>query len=266
MTDLAKEASAFNTALKEEVPSIGRPESLSVELQRGLMDPSSGLWQTTAEVRELTGEDEEFLASLESDKTMTYSKYMNTLVARATTRIGNIQVNNSQSLVQELISSDRDILFLGIVRATYGPEKTFIRTCELCEKQNDVTIHLIDDFPVSEPEFNVHEPLNVPLRKGQLMRFRIPNGADNLYVAKGAKTVAEQSTLLISRCAIWEDGQAPEDPVAWAKNMSLADRNKIIKAILNVELGPKMREVNTQCAHCGETMNVVIDWVSLLLG
>lgn len=266
MTDLAKEASAFNTALKEEVPSIGRPESLSVELQRGLMDPSSGLWQTTAEVRELTGEDEEFLASLESDKTMTYSKYMNTLVARATSRIGNIQVNNSQSIVQELVSTDRDILFLGIVRATYGPEKTFNRLCEFCEKPNDITINLIDDFPISEPNFNVHEPLNVPLRKGQLLKFRMPNGADNLYVAKGAKTVAEQSTLLISRCVIWEDGQAPEDLVAWAKSMSLADRNKIIKAILNVELGPKMREVNTQCAHCGETMNVVIDWVSLLLG
>lgn len=266
MTDLAKDASAFNSALKDEVPSIGRPESLSVELQRGLMDPSSGLWQTSAEVRELTGEDEEFLASLEADKTMTYSKYMNTLVARATSRIGNLQVKNSQSLVQDLISSDRDILFLGIVRATYGPEKTFTRNCELCEKPNDVTINLIDDFPISEPTFNVHDPLSVTLRKGQLVKFRIPNGGDNLFVAKGAKTVAEQSTLLISRCAIWEDGQGPEDPVAWAKSLSLADRNKIIKAILNVELGPRMREVNTQCAHCGESMNVVIDWVSLLLG
>lgn len=266
MTDVAADATAFNNALKEEVPSIGKPESLAVELQRGLMDSSSGLWQTSAEVRELTGEDEEFLASLESDKNMTYSKYMNTLVARATERIGNITVNNSQEVIQELISSDRDLLFLGIVRATYGPEKTFTRTCEACEKRNDVTIHLVDDFPVTESPVDLHAPLEIPLRKGKTIRIRFPNGADNLYVSKNTNTTAEQSTLLIARCAVWEDGEAPADPIKWAKTMSLADRNTIIKAILGIEIGPKMREVNTQCAHCGESMVVLIDWVSLLLG
>lgn len=266
MTDLQEDAQAFNSALKEEVPSIGKPESLSVELQRGLMDKVSGTWQTSAEVRELTGEDEEFLASLESDKTMTYAKYMNTLAARATVRIGSIQVNGSQEVIQELIASDRDILFLGIVRATYGPERTFNRLCDSCGKQNDVTINLIEDFPIKDPNVDLQTPLNIELRKGKTIKMRFPTGADNIFISKKGTTTAEQSTLLIASCTIWDDGKGPDDPVKWAKSLSLADRNKIVKALLSLELGPQMREVNTQCAHCEETMNIVIDWVSLLLG
>lgn len=266
MTDLQDEAQAFNSALKEDIPSIGKPESLSVVLQRGLMDKVSGTWQTSAEVRELTGEDEEFLASLESDKSMTYAKYMNTLVAKATVRIGSIQVNGSQETIQELIASDRDILFLGIVKATYGPERTFNRMCDACGKQNDVTINLVDDFPITNPKVDIHAPLEVTLRKGQTIKMRLPTGADNIAIGKKGITTAEQSTLLIASCTIWDDGKGPDDPVKWAKSLSIGDRSKIVKALLSLELGPKMKEVNTQCAHCEETMSIVIDWVSLLLG
>lgn len=266
MTDTQGEAQAFNTALKEEVPSIGKPEGLSVDLQRGLMDKVSGTWQTSAEVRELTGEDEEFLAALEADKAMTYAKYMNTLAARATVRIGSIQVNGSHDLIQELIASDRDILFLAIVRATYGPERTFNRLCESCGKQNDVTINLIEDFPITAPSVDLHSPLEIALRKGNTIKMRFPTGADNVLISKKGSTTAEQSTLLIASCTLWDDGKGPDDPIQWSKSLSLADRNKIVKALLSLELGPKMREVNTQCGHCEESMNITIDWVSLLLG
>lgn len=265
MSDVQEDAQAFNTAIKEDVPSIGKPESLIVELQRGILDRATGAWQTTAEVRELTGDDEEFLASLESDKAMTYARYMNTLVARATSRIGNVSVNNSQEVIQELIASDRDLLFLGILKATYGPERTFNRICFACDKQNDITINLVDDFPVPTPTIDLHKPIEVALKKGTI-KVRIPTGTDNLFIGKQGSNTASQSTILIARCAVWEDGNAPSDPMAWAKSLSMGDRNKIVKALLGLELGPKMKEVNTQCAHCGETMNIVLDWVSLLLG
>jgi hypothetical protein len=259
------EVTSFNDAIKDKVPTIGKPESLIVELQRGLMDSTTGLWQTTAEVRELTGEDEEYLASLENDRNMTYAKYINSLLARSTERIGNIHINGNQAILQDLVIGDRDSLFLGVIKATYGPEKTFTRTCASCDKDSDITINLVDDFPLTVPNVDVHKPLEVQLRKGGVVKFRIPTGSDSLQVVKDGSTTAEQSTHMIARCAIWEEN-APENPVQWAKSLSLADRTKIIKTLLNVEIGPKIREVNTQCAHCGQDMEIVIDWVSLLLG
>lgn len=265
MEDLVQEAESVNNVLKDDVPTIGKPEPTYVDLIRGVIDPNSGKWHTAAEVRELTGEDEEFLAGLESDKAMTYARYMNSLVARATIRIGSIEVNNSPSVVQELIVGDRDLLFLGIVRATYGPERTFTRTCSSCGKPNDVTINLTEDFPITMPTIDVHGTVDVKLKKGTV-KVRIPNGSDNLYVSKSGTTSAEQSTLLISRCTVWDDTDAPKDPIRWAKSLSIADRNTIVRAILDIEVGPSMREVNTQCAHCSNDMSIAIDWVSLLLG
>lgn len=265
MEDLVKEAESVNNAIKDDVPTIGKPEPTYVDLIRGVVDTSSGKWQTSAEVRELTGEDEEFLASLENDKAMTYARYMNSLVARATIRIGTLDVNNSQAIIQELITGDRDLLFLGIVRATYGPERTFSRNCNSCGKKNDITINLIEDFPIEQPNVDLHGTISVKI-KGGTVQVRVPNGADTLYVSKNGNTSAEQSTFLIARCTVWDDKDAPKDPVRWAKGLSLADRNVLIKAILGVEAGPKMREVNTQCGNCQENMAIAIDWVSLLLG
>lgn len=266
MEDLVEQAQSVNAAIKDDVPTIGRPEPTYVDLIRGVMDSTSGTWQTVAEVRELTGDDEEFLASLENDKNMTYARYMNSLVARATIRIGAIDVLNSPVIIQELITGDRDLLFLGIVRATYGPERTFPRNCISCGKQNDVTISLTEDFPVTKPDIDVHSPISVKLKNGDVLDVRIPTGADTLHVAKASSNSAEQTTLLISRCVIWKDGKGPKDAIRWAKNLSLADRNTISKAILGIEIGPRMREVKTQCAYCQDDMIIAIDWVSLLLG
>lgn len=266
MEDLVEQAQSVNAALKDAVPTIGKPEPTYVELIRGVMDSTAGTWQTVAEVRELTGDDEEFLASLENDKNMTYARYMNSLVARATIRIGSIEVLNSPVVIQELITGDRDLLFLGIIRATYGPERTFPRTCSACGKQNDVTISLTEDFPVAKPDIDVHSTIPVTLKNGEVVDVRIPTGSDTLYVAKNNGNTAEQTTLLISRCVVWNDGKGPKDTIRWAKSLSIADRTAISKAILGIEIGPRMREVKTQCAHCQEDMVIAIDWVSLLLG
>ena len=59
------EVESMDEMFKEPAPVIAAPESVIVELQRGLINPTTGQWQTTAEVRELNGKDEEFLASLD---------------------------------------------------------------------------------------------------------------------------------------------------------------------------------------------------------
>ncbi len=80
-----------------------------------------------------------------------------------------------------------------------------------------------------------------------------------------AETTAQQSTILISRCVVWPEHRDSLYNEEWAKNLSMNDRNLVLRALLSPKVGPKLGEVNTQCAHCGADININIDWVSLLL-
>jgi len=251
------EVESMDEMFKDPAPVIAAPESVIVELQRGLLNPVTGQWQTTAEVRELNGKDEEFLASLEGNKNITYAMYVGTLVSRATVRIGDTLVKNNKSVIEELITGDRDTLLVAILRATYGPERTFKYPCSACKTSNDVTINIEEDFPIQTTTFNLREPFNVTLKNGEVMKFKLPVGSDNIAMSKGES--------LISRCVVWKEHKDSLYSEEWAKNLGLQDRNAILSAILGPKVGPKLGEVNTQCATCGADIVINVDWVSLLL-
>jgi len=259
------DAESVNEAIREPVPEIKEQESLLVHLQRGIVDPASGTWHTDAEVREMTGIDEEYLAGLESKNSITYSDYMVALLKRATIRIGSINVSGTPSVIDNLSIGDRDTLFLGVIKATYGRTKDFIATCPHCSEDNDVVMNLDDDFPIQNPNVDLRSPIEVILRNGTVVKLRVPTTGDSSYVGKKVQTSSAQNTLMIARCILWENSDAPRDIEAWAKSLNIADRNKIVKALLDVQAGPKLGVVNVPCAHCGEEMTIRIDWISLLL-
>ena len=70
---------------------------------------------------------------------------------------------------------------------------------------------------------------------------------------------------MIASCSVWDDGEQPQNVEKWAKSLNVADRNKIVKAILDVKAGPKLEEVKVPCAHCDQELIIRIDWISLLL-
>lgn len=259
------EASAVNNAIQDPVPELHPVESVLTNLQRGLIDPATGTWHTDAEVREMTGADEEYLASLEAQESITYAEYMSSLLRRAVVRVGSIDISKFPESLDGLTIGDRDILFLTIVKATYGTEKTFQAECSSCEKTNDVTINLNEDFPIIEPSVDLRSPIEVPMKSGLLVKLRVPTIADNTAVAKTGKSVAEQNTIMLSRCSVWGEDK-PSDVVEWARNLNYADRNKLVKTLLNITAGPKIGEVNVPCAHCKSDLTIRLDWISLLLG
>jgi hypothetical protein len=263
MTNIT-EVESLDEAFKDPAPSIALPESVIVELQRGLLNTVTGQWQTTAEVRELNGKDEEFLSSLENNKKISYAMYVNTLVSRATVRIGDTTIRNNKSIIEELITGDRDILLLAILKATYGPERTFRYPCNDCNTTNNITINIEEDFPMQETTLNLRDPFFVTLKNGTKLKFRYPVGSDNIAMGKG-ETTAQQSTLLISRCVVWDDHKDSLYSEEWAKNLGLQDRNTILGEILGPKVGPKLGEVKTQCATCDADITINVDWVSLLL-
>jgi len=261
------DADAINAASAEPVPEVGSaPESI-VHLIRGIREDAEtgGVWHDVAEVRELTGEDEEYLASIENKKGLTYSEYMSALLARATVRIGGLAVNNDPRIVDKLILGDRDLLYLNIVRATYGQTRTIRMRCKECNESNDVEIDLDEDFPLLEHDFDPKHGIDVETSKG-VVNLRLPNGEDTVTVQKSTKNDAELNTAMIARCASWPNGQGPEDREAWARKLNIADRRALVTSLLSAQVGPQIGEVKTQCAVCDEDMSIMLDWVSLLFG
>ena len=99
----------------------------------------------------------------------------------------------------------------------------------------------------------------------KVIQLRYPTGGDSQTAGKRGKTTAEQNTIILSRCAILE-GKTTAEKEAWARGLSLADRNKLVKALFSAQPGPRMEEVETQCSHCNAKIVLALDWVALLFG
>lgn len=262
----SSEADMINSMAADPVPAIKPPLSTQIELLRGLgekHDDGSETWHDVAYIKELTGADEEALAGLENKKGITYTEYMNALLERAVLRIGSLEVAKYPGLMNKLILPDRDMLFLGVVRATYGVGRDLRVRCPHCGESNDVQINLDEDFPIRKPDFDLRDTLKVTTKNG-VIQLRLPNGEDTVKAQKDAKTDAELNTAMIARCAVFEEGEEPDDRQQWARDLNAGVRRALVNAILAVQLGPDLEGVDAQCAVCGQDMPLSLDWVSLL--
>lgn len=258
MTDT--EINSIDHMLQDPPPEMGTPPDTTVELIYGL--PGIGGRQRIAVVREMTGEDEEYMASLGERTELTYSEYLSQLLRRTVVSIGDVDVQKTPAALDELIVGDRDLLFLGMVKATYGATREFTVICRSCEEENSLVIDIDKDFPVEGNKDVAEKPVTVKLRNGKTVTLRIPTSEDSRIVSKRGKTVAEQNTLMLSRTVDIDVA----DPEAWARSLGVADRKALVDALMTMKVGPKVEEVNDPCAHCGETISVMLDWVSLLFG
>jgi hypothetical protein len=257
--DAAQQADVLNAALEGKTPEIRQAPNTVVDLMCGVLNKETNSWETKSVVRELTGFDEEALASLDS-KNIVYAEYMSALLKRAVVSIGSLTVADRPAIIDELIIGDRDLLFLGIIEATYGKTREYEVACRSCQASNDVIVSL-DEFERKQPNQDPQVPMKFTLSNGQAVELRLPNGLDSQVTSKKAKNVAEQNTLILARCLT---NTNIKNTAEWAKGLGIKDRSMIIKALLDNQPGPQIGEVNAQCATCGEDLNIVLDWASLL--
>jgi hypothetical protein len=259
--DAKQQADSINAALADDIPQIEQAPSTIVELMRGIFNKETNSWETTAVVRELNGFDEEALAALDS-KNLVYAEYMSTLLKRAVLSIGDTPVKENPSMIDNLIIGDRDLLFLGVVEATYGKIREYVVPCGTCNASNDVNVSL-DEFERKTVDFDLQAPIMAELTDGTILNFRLPTGSDSQAVAKRAKTTAEQNTLMLARCL---EEPSIKNAMDWSKGLSLRDRTNILRQLLDNQPGPQIGEVEAQCATCGDDLKLVLDWASLLFG
>lgn len=257
--DQKQQADALNSALEEKAPEIKPAPETVVELIRGVFNDDLQSWDTTAIVRELNGFDEEALASVDTRK-IVYAEYMSILLKRAVVSIGSINIADNPAVIDNLIIGDRDLLFLGVIRATYGANREYRVGCNNCGASNDVIVN-VDEFEIKKYDGDVHASITHQFADGSVYEFRLPTGADSQFVAKKAKTTAEQNTLMLARCVI-----GVKNSENWAKSLGIKERSSIIRTLLDAQPGPQIGEVDAQCATCSEDLNIVLDWASLLFG
>ncbi len=264
-TDLADKAAEVNAAIQDPAPTVGIAAPERVTLMRGMPDPETGEWQDVAIVTEMTGEDEEALDRLSTkSKDLSYADYTSALLARAVTSIGNVQVKDDPSVLDNLIIGDRDLLFLGVIKATYGNVRTFWVMCPHCNEKNEVRVNLDEDFSMVEPSGDLTVLREVVLKDGTSVKIRYLTGKDAKEIATYTGSPSEQNTAIIARSVSWDDDRSTGVKEKWAKALSLADRKAIVHTVLDDQPGPSLEEVNAQCAYCDDDITMVLDWVSLL--
>ena len=263
---LAAQADEVNEAIHDDPPEVGEAAPTTVSLMRGVIDPESGEWQRTATVREMTGEDEEELARLSNLEDLTYADYTSAMLRRAVLSIGTQTIGGNPDTLENLIIGDRDLLFMGVVKATYGNIRDFSVTCGSCSKSNDVQVNLDKDFPVTPAKASLTEPRVVTFKDGTEVKVKYLTGKDAQVIADANNNPAEQNTAIVSRAVVWDDDRSEEVKKQWSKGLSLADRKAVIDTVLEDQPGPTLEEVEAPCGHCGDKITMLLDWASLLLG
>lgn len=233
-----------------EITTQAPPEPI-VDLYVGFMRGDEAV--KTAEIRELTGEDEELIA-----KSGSIGKALEVILKRGTVSLGDRVPNDSE--LNSLISGDRDHILLAIRRATFGNDVDVALTCASCGNRDMYKVDLRDDVPAVSEE----NPImwDIKTRHG-VITVTMPTGnTQKKVIENNDKTSAELSTIFLGGCIV----QVDKEPVVGTRaalQLGIADREVLLKEILEKTPGPRLMEVTKTCKACEETILVPLSLADL---
>ena len=223
------------------------PSNPLVELPGGFIT-ADGELLTTAEVRELTGEDEEVIA-----KSSTGSKALTALLVRGTVSLGDYEPETED--FDKLLSGDRDSILIGIRCVTFGEDIEYAATCPSCSRDQILPINLKEDVRYVTLEDPIRDRTwNVTLKNGDVANVSLPTGKTQRRITEAPEstTSSELTTMLLS-AAINAINGTPAKPNT-ALKLSISDREKLVSDISARNPGPRLSEVSKACQACGESV------------
>lgn len=273
-------ASVLNAPSPEEelpdVPAIDQDEI--VPLPGGLLvrGEDGPVLIREAQVRELTGADEEKLARASSSKNPFH--FFDTMLESAVVRIGDTPKDKIPQLLKDMLIGDREALILGIRHITYGPEFEVAdwMGCPHCEEPTDLTMDLSDEevVPVRKLEDPVKDrEFDVTLRKGAVAHVRLLTGADQQDINnKGDITWARRNSLILQHAVstITPAGGGTPRSVAAAPslvvNLGAADRKTILTEIAKRAPGPQYTRITFLHPPCSKEVTLAVGLADLFQG
>ncbi|CAB4174275.1 hypothetical protein UFOVP965_30 [uncultured Caudovirales phage] len=239
----------------EVVIKTRAPSEPEVVLPGGFINKDGAL-VTTAEVRELTGFDEEAVAKASST-----GKALAALVQRGLVKLGNSDVTKDD--LSTLLSGDRDMILLGIRKLTFGNTLPLIARCLSCNTEQSVEIDLTADVPVQTLDDPIADRRwDIETSQG-VVSVALPNGiVQQKLLDEIDKTGAEVNTILLTGCITAVDG-SPTFGTGPALSLSMGNRAKIIEQIVERNPGPRLGEVKKVCKVCESDMNLPLSLADL---
>jgi hypothetical protein len=210
------------------IPSVG-PNPI-VRLPGGLNHLEYGHIDS-AEVRELTGADEEHLARLGDT-----AHFKTALLERGVVSLGDAPA--TKELLNELLVGDREALLLAIRIATFGPELT-IPVAYPDGSVHEVTVDLSE---VESATLDDLGPYEVSLPSGRFATVELVTGVEEVkaeaLLAKGG-TQAEVNSYVLGQC-VTELGDEVWLGEKSARDLSLRDRRFLIDYLSKGQPGPRL--------------------------
>lgn len=242
------------------VPDV--PDGM-VTLKAGYLNADGDLL-LDAEVRELTGADEEAMAK--ADATGNLTRFVDVIIERGTVSIGGEPA--SKRMLDSLLIGDRDLLALAIRKVTYGRTMRLPLICPKCKDNFDVDYDLDADIPIKDYAHGSSRVLTVELTKGrQAVAAQFTGSIQKAVHNSEAIKLngAEINTLLLGQCLLqYNNGRTGLTPVRdaahLARTMGLRDRHRLLSALVEAQPGPKYEDVKQDCPNCEESFPLVIDY------
>jgi hypothetical protein len=239
----------------EKVIITEAPSNLEVSLPGGFISREGELIRT-AEVRELTGADEEAIAKAGSS-----GKALNVILKRGLVSLGGNLVSAED--LDSLLSGDRDAILLGIRNVTFGTTIEISPTCGSCNEKRSMILDLENDIPtqtMEDPENDRCWEMNIRLGS---ITVCLPNGrVQKKIVENSDKTLAELNTILIAGCVTSIKGSPTFGPES-VLGIGMADREQIISEIVDRNPGPRLMEVVKACEACGADIALPLSHAAL---
>lgn len=228
-----------------EVITTTPPPDTSVKLPGGFRPIGESRTIREAEVRELTGADEEAIS-----RTKSFSKMINTILLRGVESVGKAPVDNA--LFEDMLAGDRDALLIAIRSVTFGQYVVTTRVCPHCGKTEEFEIDL-KSAPTTVLDDDIPQSWTIKCKVGDV-KVSFPTGTSYTKIMDASddgKTQSELNTILLAECLLSVDGN-PSTGLETARSLSVSDRTKILGEIMDKNPGPKLGEVTSNCPSCGE--------------
>lgn len=253
----------INQAVGDTADDIATPELYSgiVELPGGWLDPQGNLHKE-AEVRELTGADEEAMGKAMIKGTgIDWNRMFKVIMERGVVKLGDRAPTPKD--LESLLYGDRDAILLGIRIATYGNEHPANIICPLCGRSSDVAFELDKDIPYRKLEDPANIWRKVTLRNGRVAEIRLVTVADQAAATADMRVGnAQMTTILLSRCVRSIDGE-PHLGEQDMQKMGAGDRKILNTYLMDKAPGPRMGEVVVSCPQCNEESSIAISMTEL---
>lgn len=242
------------------VPTIEAAPDCLITLPRGII--RGGKAHARVEVRELTGNDEEALARYKKPE-----EVFDAVLALGTVRVGEVDLSTlplaeRQALLRQLLIGEREILFIAIAAATYGTDRRFPVTCDVCGREQELGVKLPDDFPPREVEgLSERSSFIFVTSKGLRLEVRLATGADQLaLLAREGISLAEMNTIMLTACVVGVNDGVIVDPPTFARDLPMRDRQALVEEIIKRQPSPNPT-ITFPCHGCQEEQQVTFAWL-----